>query len=628
MSCGPADATFRLLDCFVGWDEASALGLGGLDDPRGVCLLAAHPDALGEAEIDARIPPRYLAHGCGGCEWLLATGSALLVRDGCGAAWRPARATPVAPPQPWQPSAVATWGDLIAVVESAGRVWLLSIARGRSPIALAVEGPAAVALGAAGLTVAAAAGLLRFDPSGAPVDRLALPDGVAPSSIDRLAVAPAGELWLAVRDGELRRVFRYGTEGQPRAASRDELAAALPATGVRTSDDGFCIAEPGPRGAIVTSCFGLNGAPRAAGVAADDGPERLASGVLVTRALDSGVPRCRWHRVRIDADVPPGTSLLVEVATAEDELAAPHDADWTTAGPGSADFLIAQPPGRFLYMRMTLRGDGRATPRVRRVRLDLPRATSLDRLPGVYREDPEAAEFTERFLALFDAQIEELDRAIERFPAMLDPGGVPDDVLPWLASLVGVAFDPAWEAERRRALLAAAPELHRRRGTVGGLVRAIQLVLGVEPVVEELAAARAYSTIGAARIGQVRLYGRNRARFRVGRSPLGRAPVRSYGNPDDDVVREAAYRLRVRVPPVPGATRAQADARLRRLVEAQKPAHIAVEATVGGGGGTLGGGLLVGVDTVFAPPPPPVLGRAGNIRLHRASVLWHARREL
>jgi hypothetical protein len=53
-----------------------------------------------------------------------------------------------------------------------------------------------------------------------------------------------------------------------------------------------------------------------------------------------------------------------------------------------------------------------------------------------------------------------------------------------------------------------------------------------------------------------------------------------------------------------------------------------VEATVGGGGSMLGGGLLIGVDTVLAAPQPPVLGRTGNIRLNRASVVWRARREL
>ena len=101
-------------------------------------------------------------------------------------------------------------------------------------------------------------------------------------------------------------------------------------------------------------------------------------------------------------------------------------------------------------MRLRLTGDGKATPVVRRIRLDFPRVTSLEFLPPVYREQPDAEDFTERFLSLFDASIAELDRAIERAPALLDADGVPDEVLPWLGSFLDVAFDRAWDAGTAR----------------------------------------------------------------------------------------------------------------------------------------------------------------------------------
>lgn len=607
MSCGPAETSFRLLDCFVGWDEQTSAGIGGLDDPAGLFLLAEDVHAVGEDEIDARLPPARLAHGCG-CEWFLASDGRLLVRDACGPTFRPTRF-------PAQATAVASWGSLVATV-FADVVAIHDLRRGVAPILLSVPGARAVALAADRLIVAGA-DLRRFDLSGALVSAQALPgEGV----VDRVAVID-GHLWLVLRHEVAFHVF---VDGVP--ATREQLAE-LPPSGVSASDEGFCLDEPGPRGARITRCYRWDGTPGEIATPPAPGPARLRTGTLVTQAIDSGLSRCRWHRVRVDADLPAGTSVLVEVASSEAATSLPHAADWTAASPGRTDFLIAQPPGRFLFLRLTLSGDGRATPRVRRIRLDLPRATSLDRLPEVYRDDPEAAEFSERFLSLFDAQVEELDRAIERFPALLDAGGVPDEVLPWLASLVGVAFDPAWEPARRRALLEATPSLYRQRGTLTGLQRAIQLVLGVEPVIEEVAATKVYSAVRGARLGTTRLYGRSRARFRVGSSPLGGAPVRSYGDPDDDVARAGAYRLRVRIPPVPGATREQTSARLRRLVEAQKPAHVAVETSVGGGGCVLGGGLVLGVDTLFAAPPAPILGRTGNIRLRRSSVLWPARRE-
>ena len=172
-------------------------------------------------------------------------------------------------------------------------------------------------------------------------------------------------------------------------------------------------------------------------------------GQLLTGPLDSGVPRCRWHRLRIDADVPRGTSLEVSVSTSEAAAPSPqggvnaapwaafaggvpHPDDWQTIAAPATDMLIRQPAGRYLFVRVRLAGDGSASPMVRRLRLDLPRATSADLLPVVYREDADAADFAERFLGLFDATLNEVDEAVTRAPALLDVAGVPDALLPWV----------------------------------------------------------------------------------------------------------------------------------------------------------------------------------------------------
>jgi phage tail-like protein len=373
-------------------------------------------------------------------------------------------------------------------------------------------------------------------------------------------------------------------------------------------------------------------------------------GQLLTTAIDSGIPRCRWHRVQIDADVPPGTSISVAVATSETEsvlplansrdtewqdfaAGVPHPLDWQIAQPGALDFLIDQPPGRYLYLRLRLKRDTERTPVVRRVRLDFPRVTSLDYLPAVYRDNPEAEDFTERFLALFDAAIADLDRAIDRAPALLDPEGVPDEVLPWLGSFLDIVFDPAWEPDLRREILRALPRLYRRRGTIAGLIDAINVVFGFEPTIQELAAERNWGSVAkpdgtlsqnAARLGAVRLFGRSRARFRLNTSSLGNAPLRSYGNPNNDALLAQVFRFRV-LAPAHRITTANARAGLERLVASQKPAHTVATIRFGGDGFIVGNTSAVGVDTTLGPLPPSVIGKAGNFRLHRMSVLWHGK---
>jgi phage tail-like protein len=445
-------------------------------------------------------------------------------------------------------------------------------------------------------------------------------------------------VWLVTREEDIYRVWRW-VRGEERFVVRpiDALLAAFPGTGLGNVDDrGFCIDEQG-NGTSGRRCFDCYG--RAASPPAKAPSPQLyePKGQLLTLALDSGIPRGSWHRVRVDADVPPGTDLSIAVSTHEESAPAPqgasvdpewidfaagvpHSDDWNSAPHGAFDYTVAQPPGRYLFLRVRLRGDGVHTPVVRRIRLDFPRQTSLDRLPAVYRDNPQAESFTERFLALFDAAIEDIDRAIERYPALLDVDAVPNEVLPWLGSFLDVAMDPAWTEVQRRAVLKAVPELYLRRGTPEGLRRTLKLLFGVDVAIDEVALARQWGALGTARLDGVRLFGRSYARVRLGRSALSQAPVWSVGNPDLDPLNAGAFRFLVLVP---GFDSDKLRQQIMGVVESQKPAHTV--ATVHGGSNALvvGQGIHIGIDTALRALPPPVLDRTGRgVRLNRNAVLW------
>ena len=278
------------------------------------------------------------------------------------------------------------------------------------------------------------------------------------------------------------------------------------------TDQGFCLTEPGPDGDLVTSCFSWDGQPAdrhlpGDGHAADDRPAAdhgdrqrpatlpLAPGARRRRRAGRN-QRARGRRHQRGTHACPGRSP----GRPRDGYPAglPNPDDWQDGGAASADFLVDQAPGRYLYVRLRLTGDGTTTPVVHRIRLDFPRVTSADQLPAVYTQDPAAADFTERFLSLFDAAFDEADRAVERYPALLDPGGVPDEVLPWLGGLLGLVFDPGWDATIRRNLIAAAPGLYRGRGTPAALSQVIKIVFGVDVAISELAADRSWAALPAA----------------------------------------------------------------------------------------------------------------------------------
>lgn len=644
MSCVDANPTFRLLDAFVGWDRASGERLVGFDDPAGLRLAPTVSGGVDPAGLLPFLPPPRLAFGGRPrTAWLVtAEPPRLLRRDPCAlaskACWPPVWSAACDPGLLMEPVAVAVRGRRVAVADrGAGQVWVFRESGGRLAVSIPVAQPVAVAFAPWGeILVAAggdptdptdllASGVLRFGPGGDFRGAIPLPPGAG--RVERLAAGGCG-IWLVTcREGgnfDLWKTTRQEPVFKP--ATVAELAASLPRTAlVAVSAAGFCLRDPGLGAVPVIRCFDFQGCPASEGeIEPPQPPSREREGELVTFAIDSGIARCRWHRVRVDADLPVGTSIRVVATSSEEEDTDPsrsHPSDAQEEA-GSVDFLLRQPPGRYLFLRLHLLGDGHATPVVRRIRLDFPRVTSLELLPAVYREDPRAEDFTERFLSLFDASIEDLDALIARFPALLDGQGVDERALPWLGGFLDVAFEPSWPVERWRDILAAVPQLFRLRGTPEGIAQAVKLVFGARPAIQELGRERRYAGVSrGARLGTLRLFGRARSRFRVGGSALGAVPLVSFGDPVDDPLREGAHRFRVLMPPGTAST-AEARARLERLVDSQKPAHTLATVHVGGSGFILGAApVAVGIDTAFGPLPAPVLGAAGNVRLGRASVL-------
>lgn len=673
MSCASEKVNFRLLDPNVGWEDADPVHSNLVEDTSGVYLTLTTPGATDPSQILAYLPPRRLAQGCAACEWFLVTpyacGSRVLWRDACHPKWTELWGSYHIPAPLKEAVAVAVWRHLFAVSDrGTNRVFIWANRGEKLVTEIAFHGARTIAFTPKGellVTSTQSHHISRFGRDGRFRGNL---KASLPGQPNCMAVDSKCRVWVVIqhKSGKLN-LWRAGWENAAfHQVTPDELTGVFRPTGlVAASRAGFCMQETDASGMSVTACFSWCGrAIPSDTIAMPAPPSRKKRGQLLTTALDSGIPRCRWHRVRLDADIPSGTSLAIAVATTEDPTAPaqgdpardpdwsafaagpPHFRDWIEAPSGSTDFLINQPPGRFLYLRIRFLGNGTATPLVRRVRIDFPRVTSLQHIPAVYRKDPKAGDFTERFLALFDASVADVDRIIERYPALLDIMRVPEQVLPWLGTFFDIGFDNTWDADKRRAVLQAAPQLYRLRGTLAGLQLAAKLAFGVAPAIEELASTGVWGQLGdrkvlqkakcdsaglepmlhrTARVSQVRLFGRARARFRLNASPLGSVPLRSYGNPDQDPFTGGAYRFRVLMPPMADNS-PQREARLMNLIEAQKPAHTIASLRVGGNGFLLGKWSVIGVDTAFLPPAAPVLGSGGNIRLNRMSIVWNGPR--
>jgi phage tail-like protein len=95
-------------------------------------------------------------------------------------------------------------------------------------------------------------------------------------------------------------------------------------------------------------------------------------------------------------------------------------------------------------------------------------------LPAVVQEDP----FAVRLTAALDEVLAPAVAVLDCLEAYVDPLLAPGDFVEWLAEWVGAPLDDHWDDEVRRRSVLAAVSLHRRRGTLDGLVAAVALATG------------------------------------------------------------------------------------------------------------------------------------------------------
>jgi phage tail-like protein len=379
-------------------------------------------------------------------------------------------------------------------------------------------------------------------------------------------------------------------------------------------------------------------------------------GTYLSEPLDSDLYRCQWHRIVLEGEIPQGASVMVETFTAEapfdvsdpdsawktNQRAAPiltqragekssrsatreessqlmnqyEDSMASTAADGSTiettqktnkrpegswDCLITSPPGRFLYLRLTLQGNGAVTPRLRRIKLFFPRIGLRRYLPAVFGENPVSADFTDRMLAVFDTGFRSIESELDEFAGYLDPMSTPAEpdrrtlssFLSWLACWMGMTLDRSWDERRRRLFLRNAYLFHQLRGTLEGLRRQLLLYLGwfsdkqpcascapagdLPILVLEHFKLRRWLFVGEARLGEQSVLWGHRI---VNRTQLdetarvGRTQLIGTGDPVRDPFHLYAHKFSVFIPAA-CARRDDQRVAIERLISLGKPAHTA-----------------------------------------------------
>lgn len=220
--------------------------------------------------------------------------------------------------------------------------------------------------------------------------------------------------------------------------------------------------------------------------------------------FDGKEPGCVWHRLMLDACIPPGCEVRIR-SRAADEIDALAISAWVEqpapyrradgselpyarpfgnlaaddpahAHLGTFETLLAGNNGQFMQLEVTLVSDGRASPKVRALRAYYPRFSYLYKyLPAVYREDRAAADFLDRWLANPEGLLTAIEDRIAHAEVVLDAATAPPEYLDWLGGWFDALLDPNWEESRRRLFLKYAWLLYRWRSSALGLVTFLRL---------------------------------------------------------------------------------------------------------------------------------------------------------
>jgi phage tail-like protein len=257
--------------------------------------------------------------------------------------------------------------------------------------------------------------------------------------------------------------------------------------------------------------------------------------------------------------------------------------------------------------------------------------TTLDVI-GLYRPQATPADFTARLLANFEGVLTQMEDRVAAAHLFSDPQAVPEPHLDWLAGWIGVAFDPALPAERRREWLRAAPDLARRHGTREGLRLALDVATGGAVrggevlVVEDFRLRRVLATLlGVDLVGEhdpllpgLRISGNSVVGDTLivgGREGSELAALfaedATFGDDEADAGAEAAAlaflgRLAHRATVLVHRQVDRQDfALIRRVVQMEAPAHVQVRVVDATWPLLAGVSSLLGVDTYLGPPRPP-----------------------
>ena len=329
-------------------------------------------------------------------------------------------------------------------------------------------------------------------------------------------------------------------------------------------------------------------------------------GYYYSKTLDSGIDQCQWHRLSLDAALPPEkTYLRVYYHSSDDvDLKKQYESilsdtassvqqkeekinqliPWRHDGNNNpGDMLFQEAMGRYLWIKIALASfDEEKIPKITTAKLIYPRNSYLRYLPAIYQEDPVSKAFLERFLSLFESMFYDFESDLTKVYRYFDPKTTPKEFLRWLGLWVNRAVEEEWDEDMQRRFIENAYELYQSKGTYKGIKRSIELYLNSNPQQNKVTIIEYQNMIKPLLLAQkgkmalgvnTLLLQKPVQGFRLNSGAiLGRTALLDNGQSSEDSFFSFAHHFSV-VVNLSDAEKNHYEKGIKKIIEEEKPAH-------------------------------------------------------
>ncbi|WXR60690.1 phage tail protein [Peptostreptococcaceae bacterium AGR-M142] len=208
-------------------------------------------------------------------------------------------------------------------------------------------------------------------------------------------------------------------------------------------------------------------------------------GYYISNPIDSHKENNKWHKIRLDANIPKNTQIKIKYALFEDYYQAcdfkneeEDNMEKFFSGRivNSKDALFYKGQGRYMVLKIEFYAGERQSPSINDIKIYYNREGYLKYLPEIYRTSM-GDDFLERFLAIFETFLMDMEENISNIYEYFNPHVVDEDFLGFLADMMGIKYDFNISQQKLRYLIRNIGEIYSKRGTKEGIKKLLEIIL-------------------------------------------------------------------------------------------------------------------------------------------------------